>query len=210
MLKHIAQTTRIGNLLEMKYFGSELAKDTMKYLSINNNNNMHALFLLSGEAGVGKTTFTQGFINECISANNQSENQSIRMEENQKHHHIPSPTFCLINEYWCKTLKIPINHMDLYRLEHSTKDVLETIEIPIIFNNAITLVEWPDRLFHAGIEVPKPYINLHIEYDNDDENKCNNVKDTNRNKEEHEKEKYNFDFDTYHNQTRIIHICEEK
>ena len=25
-----------------------------------------------------------------------------------------------------------------------------------------------------------------------------------------EKEKYNFDFDTYHNQTRIIHICEEK
>ena len=89
MLKHIAQTTRIGNLLEMKYFGSELAKDTMKYLSINNNNNMHALFLLSGEAGVGKTTFTQGFINECISANNQSENQSIQMEENQKHHHIP-------------------------------------------------------------------------------------------------------------------------
>ena len=36
MLKHIAQTTRIGNLLEMKHFGSELAKDTMKYLHLPN------------------------------------------------------------------------------------------------------------------------------------------------------------------------------
>eukprot|EP00943_MAST-04B_sp_MAST-4B-sp1_P002435 g2435.t1 len=158
MFGGIAKTTRVNSLVEMKQFGSALANNTIKYLlnvyqRDDNDVSLHALLLLSGEAGIGKTTFAQGFISECIMAGN-GDSDKISSEDINN---IPSPTFCLINEYWCKTLKIPIHHMDLYRLEHSTKDVLETIDIQNIFNDSISLVEWPDRLFYAGIKIPLPY-----------------------------------------------------
>lgn len=203
MFRGIAKTTRVNSLLEMKQFGSALAKDTMKYLlnyhqSDDDDVNMHALLLLSGEAGIGKTTFAQGFIAECIVRGN-SNRDEISSEDNTN---IPSPTFCLINEYWCKTLKIPINHMDLYRLEHSTKDVLETIDIPHIFNDSISLVEWPDRLFYAGIKIPLPYVNVHFEYniENKDGEKQNHLKGNLKN--------FDLDFSSYQIQERIVTIDE--
>ena len=97
------------------------------------------LILLNGEPGAGKTVFAKGFIQECM--------QSRDID-------VPSPTFCLSHEYWCKTLQVPVQHVDLYRLETPSLDCLNTIGIPAMFENSISLVEWPDRLFSANVHIP--------------------------------------------------------
>ena len=65
------------------------------------------LVLLFGDLGAGKTCLTQGI---C---------QGVGLE---KEAYIRSPTFTLINEYQAK---IPIFHVDLYRLEEDAKIVMK-------------------------------------------------------------------------------------
>ena len=97
------------------------------------------LILLNGEPGAGKTVFAKGFIQACM--------QSRDID-------VPSPTFCLSHEYWCKTSQVPVQHVDLYRLETPSLDCLNTIGIPAMFENSISLVEWPDRLVSANVNMP--------------------------------------------------------
>jgi len=79
---------------------------------------------LSGELGVGKTTFARAFIKKLSpSVDN-----------------IPSPTFTLLQTYSSEVGEIW--HFDLYRLKHS----IEVIELGIeeAFSDGITLIEWPE------------------------------------------------------------------
>ena len=85
------------------------------------------LVLLFGDLGAGKTCLTQGI---CLGAG---------LENNT---YIRSPTFTLINEY---PAKVPIFHIDLYRLE--TEGEISNLGLEeIIYSPSITIIEWPEKL----------------------------------------------------------------
>ncbi len=85
------------------------------------------LVLLYGDLGAGKTCLTQGI---CLGAG---------LDNNT---YIRSPTFTLINEY---PAKVPIFHIDLYRLE--TEGEISNLGLEeIIYSPSITIIEWPEKL----------------------------------------------------------------
>ena len=101
--------------------------------------------LLSGNLGVGKTTFIKYLINSLQKANK------------QKISEVTSPTFTVINEYQIK--KILIKHYDLYRIKN--KKELNNLGIDENLKDQITLVEWPETVKKIKI---KNSINLIFEY----------------------------------------------
>ena len=101
--------------------------------------------LLSGNLGVGKTTFIKYVINFLQKVNK------------QKISEVTSPTFTVINEYQIK--KILIKHYDLYRIKN--KKELNNLGIQENLKNQITLVEWPEIVKKIKI---KNSINLIFEY----------------------------------------------
>src|ERR671932_408406 len=102
-----------------------------------------SVILLEGDLGAGKTTLVQG-IGEGLGITDA----------------IVSPTFTLINEY--TEGRIPLYHLDLYRLELSEVEALnlesywEGVEFPL----GIVAIEWAERLLYK----PSSYLELHIAY----------------------------------------------
>ena len=101
--------------------------------------------LLSGNLGVGKTTFIKYLINSLQKANK------------QKISEVTSPTFNITNEYQIK--KTLIKHYDLYRIKN--KKELYNLGIQENINDQITLVEWPKIIKKIKV---KNSINLTFEY----------------------------------------------
>ncbi len=85
---------------------------------------------LTGEIGVGKTTFTRYLINY------------LQKKEGSKATEVLSPTFNLLYEYDLKKYKIM--HYDLYRIKN--KKELNTLGIFQDNENAIKIIEWPSLL----------------------------------------------------------------
>ena len=88
------------------------------------------LILLSGKVGAGKTEFARQII------------KAKALKENFYIEEISSPTFSLIQTYdlqYCK-----ISHIDLYRV--NSEEELFELGIPDIFENQISLLEWPEIL----------------------------------------------------------------
>lgn len=81
---------------------------------------------LTGDVGAGKTHFARSLI------------QSLLLVPED----VPSPTFTLVQTY--ETARGMIWHTDLYRLTSSYE--VEELGLFDAFNDAICLVEWPDRL----------------------------------------------------------------
>ena len=98
--------------------------------------NLGDLILLSGNLGVGKTTFIKYIIN------------SLQKINRQKLSEVPSPTFNITNEYQIK--KILIKHFDLYRIKNE-KD-LNNLGIQENLKKQITLVEWPEIVKKLNIK----------------------------------------------------------
>tara|TARA_B100001741_G_C16313271_1_gene486896 strand:- start:139 stop:618 length:480 start_codon:yes stop_codon:yes gene_type:complete len=101
--------------------------------------------LLSGNLGVGKTTFIKHLINSLQKANK------------QKISEVTSPTFNITNEYQIK--KTLIKHYDLYRIKN--KKELYNLGIQENLNDQITLIEWPKIIKKIKV---KNSINLIFEY----------------------------------------------
>ncbi len=79
---------------------------------------------LDGELGSGKTVFVKGFA------------KSLGISEN-----ITSPTFNIVKEY--ESGELPLNHMDVYRLEDSDT----TIGFNDYFKgDGITIIEWSELI----------------------------------------------------------------
>ncbi len=88
------------------------------------------VILLDGPIGSGKTHFARALIQARLIAD------GAPMED------VPSPTFTLVQSY--ETPRCEIWHADLYRLTHP--DEVEELGLIQAFDEAICLVEWPDRL----------------------------------------------------------------
>ena len=85
---------------------------------------------LTGEIGVGKTTFTRYLINY------------LQKKEGSETTEVLSPTFNLLYEYDLKKFKIM--HYDLYRLKNEKE--LITLGIFQENKNAIKIIEWPSLI----------------------------------------------------------------
>ena len=89
--------------------------------------NPQSIVLLQGPIGAGKTSLVQGIA------------QGLSISED-----ITSPTFSLSHHY--KSGKIPLIHLDLYRLENisSAKEVFYSEEEEALQSQAILVIEWPE------------------------------------------------------------------
>ena len=85
------------------------------------------VFTLTGDLGAGKTTLTQAI------------GQGLEVPGSC---YITSPTFSLLHEY---PGRIPLYHMDLYRL--AGEEEMEELGFEdYIYGEGLTVIEWPDRL----------------------------------------------------------------
>ena len=102
------------------------------------------VYCLTGDLGVGKTVFTQGFAS------------GLGVEEP-----VSSPTFTIVQEY--KGEKMPFYHFDVYRIG----DVEEMDEIGFddyIYGGGVCLIEWADLIREI---LPEDFVGIMIEKDMD-------------------------------------------
>ena len=85
--------------------------------------------LLAGEIGSGKSTFARALIKQRLLEIGQDED-------------VPSPTFTLVQTY--DAGHVEIWHCDLYRL--TDPDEVLDLGLEEAFEQAVCLIEWPDRL----------------------------------------------------------------
>lgn len=95
---------------------------------------------LAGDLGAGKTTIAQ-----AIAAGS-------GVDESE---YVTSPTFAILHEY---RGRIPIYHMDFYRLE-SSEDVVELGLEDYFYGDGLTLVEWFER---ASDLLPDSMLVIHL------------------------------------------------
>ncbi|MCU0542536.1 MAG: tRNA (adenosine(37)-N6)-threonylcarbamoyltransferase complex ATPase subunit type 1 TsaE [Oscillatoriaceae cyanobacterium Prado104] len=101
------------------------------------------VILLEGDLGVGKTTLVQGIAEGLGIADS-----------------VESPTFTLINEYL--TGRIPLYHLDLYRLEPEEVEPLhlESYWEGLEMDLGIVAIEWAERLPYQ----PESYLLICLSY----------------------------------------------
>ena len=96
------------------------------------------ILALQGTLAAGKTTITKGIA------------QSLGVKDV-----ITSPTFCLISEY---EGKMPLYHMDVYRLD-GAEDFANLGTEDMLYGNGISIIEWSEKIMS---ELPKKTIKIVI------------------------------------------------
>ncbi|WP_367342414.1 tRNA (adenosine(37)-N6)-threonylcarbamoyltransferase complex ATPase subunit type 1 TsaE [Limosilactobacillus sp.] len=102
------------------------------------------VIVLNGDLGAGKTTFTKG-----IAA-------GLGIPELVK-----SPTFTIIREY--RDGRLPLFHMDVYRLEHGGGDDLGLEEY--FDGDGVCVVEWAE---YVADELPDDFLAIHFKRTDDE------------------------------------------
>ena len=100
---------------------------------------------LIGDLGTGKTCLTQGIA------------RGIGIAPNEI---VSSPSYILINEY---DGKIPIYHIDLYRLETSA-EIAELGLGEYMNSDGICIIEWAERMEDG---LPDTCMKIHIEWEDE-------------------------------------------
>ncbi len=124
------ETFRTESPEETQTFGEKLGK-TLKQGDV---------IALIGDLGTGKTCLTQGI----------ARGVGIAPDEV-----VSSPSYILINEY---NARVPIYHIDLYRLENSEK-IAELGLSEYVEGDGICIIEWAERMADA---LPDTCIKIHI------------------------------------------------
>lgn len=81
---------------------------------------------LSGPLGAGKTSLARGLLAALGLAGE-----------------APSPSFAIVQPYAPPEVRLPVLHVDLYRIEHPAE--LEELGLEEALGDAVLLVEWPER-----------------------------------------------------------------
>ena len=93
---------------------------------------------LSGPLGAGKTCFTRGLIG------------ALGFEGD-----VPSPTFGIVIPYAPPALRVPLWHVDLYRIDQLAD--LDELGLDEARQDAALIIEWPERmgaaLWHDSLRV---------------------------------------------------------
>ena len=107
------------------------------------------IVLLFGGLGAGKTLLTKGILNSL----------GFDIDE------VTSPSFTLVNLY--KTPALDVYHIDLWRLDGG-QDAAAAVGLEEIIENenALTIIEWADRLKNAHF--PNRTIQIFIKGDGDE------------------------------------------
>lgn len=100
------------------------------------------VYTLTGDLGVGKTVFTQGFA------------KGLGIEEA-----VNSPTFTILQIY--ESGRIPLYHFDVYRIG-SVDEMDETGFEEYIMGEGVSLIEWADLISEI---VPEKHTRILIEKD---------------------------------------------
>lgn len=82
--------------------------------------------LLSGDLGAGKTALARGILAGLGHVGE-----------------VPSPTFTLVQSYEVPGVRLPVWHVDLYRLEDSGE--VEELGLDEILVDGALIIEWPER-----------------------------------------------------------------
>ena len=120
---------------QTKQIASHLAKTTKNHI-----------FALTGELGVGKTIFVQGFA------------KGLGVKDK-----IISPTFVLIRQHKIPSTAKTLYHLDLYRLEDTVNSKELGLEEIWSDPNNIVLIEWAEKIK----ELPKNAIRISIQKQGD-------------------------------------------
>lgn len=99
--------------------------------------------LLYGQLGAGKSHFARALIQS-------------RLAELGRHEDVPSPSFTLVQTY--DLGDVALWHADLYRLSDASE--VPELGLDLAFDEAICLVEWPERL---GDLAPEDALHIHLE-----------------------------------------------
>lgn len=94
---------------------------------------------MQGTLAAGKTTITKGIAS------------ALGVDDT-----ITSPTFCLISEY---EGKMPLYHMDVYRLE-GTEDFINLGVDDMIYGRGVSIIEWSEKIMD---ELPSKTIIIRLE-----------------------------------------------
>ncbi len=82
---------------------------------------------LEGGLGVGKTTLARGIL------------EGLGLEEEA-----PSPSFAIVQPYDIPDVKLPVAHVDLYRLDGPEE--AGELALDDYLTDSLLIVEWPDRM----------------------------------------------------------------
>jgi tRNA threonylcarbamoyladenosine biosynthesis protein TsaE len=97
------------------------------------------IILLSGSLGAGKTVLAKGIA------------QGLGIDQ----YNVVSPTFVLLRVYKGKHL---LHHFDFYRIK-SPKDILALGYEEYLYSDAVTVIEWPERLKFL---LPKEFLKIKL------------------------------------------------
>lgn len=101
------------------------------------------ILAMQGTLAAGKTTITKGIA------------KALEISDT-----ITSPTFCLISEYYGK---MPLYHMDVYRLEGS-EDFENLGTEDMLYGDGVCIIEWSEKIMDS---LPKETIIINIEPQDD-------------------------------------------
>jgi tRNA threonylcarbamoyladenosine biosynthesis protein TsaE len=101
------------------------------------------IIAMQGTLAAGKTTITKGIA------------KALEITDT-----ITSPTFCLISEYYGK---MPLYHMDVYRLEGS-EDFENLGTEDMLYGDGVCIIEWSEKIMDS---LPKETIIINIQPQDD-------------------------------------------
>lgn len=124
----------------MKTFTTKSAEETIELgRKIGKLLEQGDVIAMQGTLAAGKTTITKGIA------------EALGVKDT-----ITSPTFCLISEY---EGKMPLYHMDVYRLDGG-EDFVNLGTDDMIYGNGVSIIEWSEKIMD---ELPKKTIILKLE-----------------------------------------------